>query len=114
MHKILVVEESKNLRFLYKLVLSKEGFDVSTVSSKEAALEKLPEMDLVISDLTEPNENGCNYLNHYYKQNDKLKVIINTGFPLKPNQSFHCQADAVLPKTSNVEQLTSLIRNVLT
>jgi len=114
MPRILVVEENKNLRVLYKYVLSKAGYEVSTVSSKEAALERLPEIDLVISELEAPNDKGYQALNHYYKKNNKIKLIVNTGYPLRADQSMNCRADAILPKSSNMDQLTLTIQSVLT
>ena len=113
MHKILVVEKDKNLRFLYKLVLTKEGYDVITVSSKEEAFDKLKEMDLVISELDSPLNDECNRLNFYYKTNEKIKLIVNTGYPLKSKVNFDCPVEAVLPKSSDFAELKHTIRNVL-
>lgn len=112
MHKILVVEQNRNLRFLYKFVLSKEGYDVSTAPTKEAALDRIPDMDLVIADLDAPCSFRCSY-EPYYRQKENIKVIINTGYPLEADDFCGCHADAVLTKSSNLEKLTNTIRNVL-
>lgn len=113
MHKILVVEKDKNLRFLYKLVLTKEGYEVITVSSKEEAMDKLKEMDLVISDLDKPLNDDCNRLNFFHQNNNNIKLIVNTGYPLSSNINFDCPVDAVLPKSSDFAELKHTIRNVL-
>jgi DNA-binding response OmpR family regulator len=113
MHRILVVEKDKNLCFLYKLVLSKEGYDVITVSSREEALDKLREMDLVISELESPINNDCHRFNFYYKSNEKIKLIVNTGYPLDSVLEFDCRVDAVLPKSSDFAELKHTIRNIL-
>jgi len=113
MHKILVVEKDKNLRFLYKLVLTKEGYDVLTVSSKEEALEKLRGMDLVISELESPLISKCCRFESYYLTNEKIKVIVNTGYPVGSQMEFDCQVDAVLPKSSDLAELKNTIQHIL-
>lgn len=113
MHKILVVEKDNNLRFLYKLVLTKEGYDVLTVSTKAEALEKLRGMDLVISELESPeNSIGC-WFESYYLTNEKIKVIVNTGYPLDSDLEFDCPVDAVLPKSSDLAELKNTIQHIL-
>lgn len=113
MHRILVVEANRNLRSLYKMILSREGYDVTTVSDRESALDKISDTDLLISDLDSPLVDSAKNLARYYRKKGNLKVIINTGYPLLPEQSKFYKADAVLTKTSNFDQLTSTIRTVL-
>ncbi len=113
MPKILVVDDDKNLRFLYQRVLSKAGYDVITVPTKEAALEKLPEVDLVISELDRPAASNGTHLDHFYKSNRRLKVIVNTAYPLKYALTLRYRADATMEKTSDVDKLTMLVDHIL-
>ena len=58
--RILVVNDEPNILELFQTVLGKEGYQVESASSGEAALQKLEGewFDLVISDLKMPGMNG--------------------------------------------------------
>jgi DNA-binding NtrC family response regulator len=113
MPRILVVDEDKNVRLLYKYTLSLEGFEVVTAHSREAALQKLDGVDLVVSELEDPYDDNSGNFSKFYETNKDLKVVVNTGYPLEYTDSTLCQADAILAKTSDTDRLTSVIRNVL-
>lgn len=115
MAKIMVVDENKNLRFLYKLELSHEGHEVITVSSNEAAIKKLDQtsVDIIVSELQQPNGNGFKNFKQFYEKNGNLKVIINTAYQSEPYQKWQGHVDAYLTKSSDVSILKKIIQEVL-
>ncbi|MBT5869974.1 MAG: response regulator, partial [Nitrospinaceae bacterium] len=59
-HKILLVDDDKELLAALKIKLLKEGFEIDTAPDGEVALEKVKanQPDLVILDVNMPNMNG--------------------------------------------------------
>ena len=70
MAKILIVEDEKMLREMYKEKFRKEGFEVVVAPDAEEALieTKVERPDLVILDILLPKGNGVSYL-------EKLKML---------------------------------------
>jgi len=115
MAKIMVVDENKNLRFLYELELSSEGHEVITVPSDEAAIKTLnvTDVDIVVSELPNPNGSGLKSFKKFYEKNENLKVIINTAYQFEPYPSWQNYVDACLIKSSDINILKKTIREVL-
>ncbi len=62
--RILVVDDEVNMQALFKKILSKEGYQVETVSSGVEAVKFLEKdrFDLVVSDLKMPGMDGFELL----------------------------------------------------
>ena len=60
MPKVLVVDDESNMRFLLRMVLETEGFEVVEAHHGAAALDRVKEVvpDLVVTDLMMPVMNG--------------------------------------------------------
>ncbi len=67
MAKILVVEDDRFLLNAYKIKLNKAGFDVSTATNGEEALQSLETVrpDLILLDLILPQKDGFYFLQQY-------------------------------------------------
>ncbi len=80
--KILLVEDEKNIREIYKDILSKSGYEVTLASSAEEAIDHLTctSFDLLITDIRLPGKDGISLLKEAKEiQRDLLHIVI-TGY----------------------------------
>jgi CheY-like chemotaxis protein len=63
---ILLVEDDNEIRFVYKLILDRAGYNVVTADNGEEALRLLPEADprLILLDIFMPIMDGQTFLQH--------------------------------------------------
>ncbi|MBA2734444.1 MAG: sigma-54-dependent Fis family transcriptional regulator [Acidobacteria bacterium] len=78
---ILVVDDEKSQREILEMILSGEGYDVTTASSGEAALKFAKEhrFDLVLTDLKMTGMDGIELLQHLLAQDSSIIVILLTA-----------------------------------
>jgi CheY-like chemotaxis protein len=119
-HKILIVDDERDIVVILKLALEKEGYEVFEAYDGKEALEKLPQAkpDLILLDIMMPTMDG-------YTMNVKLKdnpetasipVIVITGRGLLKElmkQSKDAAISGYLEKPFTVAKLLSDIKNVL-
>jgi CheY-like chemotaxis protein len=76
MHKILVVDDDKDIVYMIQTTLEKSGFEVMTASNGEQALKVLKSAvpDLMIVDLTMPDMDGWR-LSMKVRENESCKNI---------------------------------------
>ena len=82
MAKILVVDDEDRVNKLLKEALGEEGYEVSTVTSPDEAMDiilKEP-FDLILLDVVLGKESGINFLKKIRKTNIDIPVIIYSGF----------------------------------
>ncbi|MCK5044207.1 response regulator [Candidatus Parcubacteria bacterium] len=106
MKKILLVEDEKLLKEMYKEKLVHAGFEVISASSAEQGLELIEkeEIDMVILDVLLPKENGIFFLKQQ-KNNPKISsipviVFSNYDDPDSRKQAEKCGVKAYLIKTN--------------
>lgn len=78
---ILVVDDEKGQREILEMILSGEGYDVTTASSGEAALKftKEKRFDLALTDLKMTGMDGIELLQHLLAQDSSIIVILLTA-----------------------------------
>ena len=81
--KILVVDDDAKIRKLCYNALSRHGYKVSVVGDAQEALKIYNEkqFDLVLLDIVMPEVNGLELLKMLKKMDNKLLVIMITGYP---------------------------------
>jgi DNA-binding NtrC family response regulator len=79
---ILVVDDEEDIREALGMILSMEGYDVSTASCGDAAVTQAEEVhfDLVITDLKMPGMDGVETLMTLRRRHPGLQVIVATGY----------------------------------
>ena len=79
---ILVVDDEKVIREILADFLTLEGFNVTTASDGQDAIERLKEstFNMVISDLKMPQMGGLELLEYIQDNHDDLLTVIMTGF----------------------------------
>lgn len=115
MHKILLVDDDRELTSLLKELLEMEGFNVVLASDGEQALKLLDaSIDLLLLDVMMPRKNGIETLKEL-RQNFQTPVIMLTarGSDLDRVLGLELGADDYLPKPFNDRELVARIRAIL-
>lgn len=115
MKTILVVDDEKNLRKLYQQDLSEEGYRVVIAADGQRAVEKIKQekIDLAILDIKMEGMNGIEALREIMEINKDIKVILNSAYSTFKSDFSTWSADAYLVKSSNLDELKSKVRELL-
>ncbi len=111
--RILVIDDEPTLLKALATVLEQSGFQVFTARSgreASAAIQKHP-IDLLITDLNMPDEDGIEIIRRLKKAHPQIKVIAMSG-AFGPNIMTVAQklgADATLSKPMTASQLLECI-----
>ena len=81
MLKILIAEDDRELRQLFSLVLTKNGYTVKGVSNGQEALDAMETeyYDLIISDIMMPVMDGYELVRQLREVGDKTPVLMITA-----------------------------------
>jgi len=114
-NRILIVEDEKSMRDLLALMLSKEGYSVSTADCGSAAkkrLEKDPGYDMVISDISMPGMTGLELLRYVTEVVPNTAVMIMTAYGSKETaiQALNEGAIHYVEKPFDLEEIKVVVR----
>lgn len=115
MKKILIVDDEENIRELYRVELSEEGYSVELAENGNQALAKFESFrpDLVTLDVIMPGMNGIEVLQRIREKNPSVPVLLLTAFG-DFRQDFKTWAsDAYIVKSADVSELKQTIRKLL-
>jgi CheY-like chemotaxis protein len=80
-HHILVVDDDESVREVFRLILQREGYEVTAANNGFDALLKLKNLvpDVIISDLNMPEMSGFEFLSVVRRRFPKISVIASSG-----------------------------------
>lgn len=117
MEKILVVDDEESIRWIFKKVLEKKGFKLSTA---ENGLQCLKELDkdeyfLVFLDIKLPDMDGLEILKKLKQKEKRPFVIVMTGHGSMKNavEAMKMGAYDYITKPFEIEQLEILVEKAL-
>ena len=119
MKKILVADDSEQLRTMLETVLSQWGYRVETAGDGDEALKKIKNWmpDLVITDIMMPGKHGFSVLQQVKSgvRTKSVKVIVFTGkvFEAERIKAAELGADAFITKNSSMEVLREAVESLL-
>jgi len=115
MKTILVVDDDKNLRRLYREEFEAEGYRVVLASDGSQALEMMrnENPDLVIMDIRMPEIDGLEAMVRILKDRGRLPIILNTAYSSYHDNFLTWAAEGYLIKSSNLDPLKQKVREVL-
>ena len=115
MSKILVIEDEKNLRQLYKQDLELDGHTVVTAKSAEEGLKKVETEapDLVVLDIRMPGMDGLEAMGRILDQLPSVPVLLNTAYSSYQDSFLSWGADAYVIKSSDTGELRREVEQLL-
>ncbi len=115
MKTILIVDDDKNLRRLYKVELEAEGYRVLLASDGREALVTVQDQnpDIVIMDIRMPEMDGLEAMVKLLKERGQLPVILNSAYSNYQDNFLTWAAEGYLIKSSDLQPLKQKIRDVL-
>jgi DNA-binding response OmpR family regulator len=115
MPKILVVEDEKNLRLLYKGDLEQEGYSVVTAGNAADGLEVIEKEapDLVVLDIRLPGMDGIEAMGRVLGRYPRMPIILNSAYSSYKDNFLSWAADAYVIKSSDTTELKNKIRELL-
>ena len=115
--QILVVDDERNVRMMYRTALETEGFDVTEAESGSAAVEKFTKskFDVAVLDLRMPEMGGLQLLEVMRDKNITTPTVIITAYGDVPNAVKAMKLGAIdfLPKPVTPSQLRALLNEVV-
>jgi DNA-binding NarL/FixJ family response regulator len=115
--RVLVVEDEGDARDLLVLGLQRQGFAAAGARDGQEALDRLADgWDVVVTDLLMPRVDGLRLLSVLDREHPHLYRVVITSFGDKQRvlASFNAGADYLLEKPFGVQQLTEVIRRLVT
>ncbi|MBI5376744.1 MAG: response regulator [Candidatus Schekmanbacteria bacterium] len=115
MKTILVVDDEENIRTLFRVELTDEGYTVLTAETAEEALVILSKQtpDLITVDIKLPDMNGVELLRKIKEINRQLPVIMCTAYD-EYKQDFGVWAsDGYIVKSSDLTELKNKIKELI-
>jgi len=118
MAKILVLDDDQGMREFMEIMLTKEGYDVTSVDdpSKAISLCRKIDFDLVITDLKMPKIDGIEFLKTIKDQKPETIVILLTAYASGETAVNAMKEGAYdyVEKDGNItEELTKVVRSAL-
>ncbi len=117
MFKILVTDDDKNTRLLYKAILKSEQYDVYTASDGIEAMHVLDKnhVDLVIVDVMMPNMDGYEFTEKLREFNSDLPVLMVSAKQLPKDRKigFLKGIDDFMVKPVDAEELVLRVKALL-
>jgi DNA-binding response OmpR family regulator len=115
MSKILVVEDEKSLRALYKQDLEQEGYDVVVAGNAVEGIQALDteSPDLVVLDIRMPGMDGLDCMGRMLDRHPKIPIVLNTAYSSYKDNFLSWAADAYVIKSSDTGELRNKIRELL-
>lgn len=113
--RILVVDDEKNVRILYRQELSDEGYDVVLAASADEALTQVEkhQPDLITLDIKMPGKSGLAVLRELRLRYRQIPIILCSAYG-EYKQNFQTwAADAYVVKSADFTELKETIRHLL-
>jgi len=116
-YEILLVDDDRNILRVLAFALEHRGYQVTTASGGEAAVEALrvKEFDLVITDLNMPDTDGIAVVKKAKELNRDRGVMILTGSgdPTLVSKALRVGADGYMLKPCKLTELWKRVDNCL-
>ncbi len=115
MKTVLIVDDDKNVRRLYKAELEAEGYQTMLAENGWEATamvgSKLP--DAVILDIRMPEMDGLEAMARILGENRKIPIILNSAYSCYQENFLAWAADGYLIKSADLQPLKTKLREIL-
>ncbi|MDQ7783477.1 MAG: response regulator [Desulfomonilaceae bacterium] len=115
MKRILLVDDERHIRELYRSELEDEGYAVVLAESGQEALAEVENNppDLIVLDIQMPGMDGIETLEKILGQDKGIPIILNTAYSHYREDFTTWGADAYVVKSSDTSKLMREIKRLL-
>jgi len=115
MSKILVVDDEKALRLLYKRDLEQDGHSVVVAQDVAEGLRALESEfpDLVVLDIRMPGVDGLDAMGRILERQPQVPIVLNTAYSSYKENFLSWSADAYVIKSSDTGELRAKVKELL-
>ncbi|MBE5816262.1 MAG: response regulator transcription factor [Clostridiales bacterium] len=117
MVNILVVDDDKNTRLLFKAILEREKYNVFTVSNGSEALDFMDKehIDLIVLDIMMPQMDGYEFTQTLRSSNISLPILMVSAkqFPSDKRRGFLVGTDDYITKPIDEDEMLLRIKALL-
>ena len=115
MATVLVVDDDKHQRLLYKEEFERDGYQVLLASSGQEAVATVAEgeVDVVVLDIAMPGMDGVETLSKILDIDRQLPIILNTAYSSYKDDFMTWAAEAYVTKSSDLTTLKQHVEEVL-
>jgi len=112
---ILLVEDERAQRILYKIELEDEGYTVFVAANSAEALEivKKNAPDLAILDIALAGEDGLELMGRILKLDDSIPIILHTAYGVWEDNWRGMVADDYVVKSSDLSKIKASVKKTL-
>ncbi|MBS3819426.1 sigma-54-dependent Fis family transcriptional regulator [bacterium] len=115
--KVLVIDDEKEIGWLFSKILSEEGCNVSTALKGDEGIAKIKKENpvLVILDLKLPHKSGIEVLREIRSFDRELMVVVLTAYETVESavEAMKLGAHDYLSKPVNIKKIKNLVKNAL-
>ncbi len=116
-HRILVVDDEKNIQTMLEILLTKEGYNVDTASGGREALDKIDKTfySLIISDIKMPDISGLELLRLIQEKSPRSMVVLITAYASNETavEGMKLGAYDYISKPFKIDEIRLVIKNAL-
>ena len=115
MAKIMVIEDEKNLRLLYRRELEQDGHTVVTVADATEGIRivETEAPDLVVLDIRMPGVDGLDAMGRLLDKCPRMPVILNSAYSSYQDNFLSWAADAYIIKSTDTSELRAKVGELL-
>ncbi len=115
MSRILIVDDERHLRLLYRRELEEEGYEVLEAGSAEEGIRAFESQrpDLVVMDIRMPGMNGLEAMARILDKDRRIPIVLNTAFDSYRDDFTSWAADAYVTKGPDTEELKRTVKRLL-
>jgi len=111
--RVLVVEDDDSIRHVIEIILSAEGYEVTTAPDGQAALDSIQRSppDVILLDMKMPRMNGMEFAEAYRRaQSSPAPIVVFTALESPEQWAQEIKADAYLAKPFELNNLLQVVR----
>lgn len=121
-HRLLIVDDEKDLLFVYKRALELAGMEITAFDNPDMAFKEFKEnsekYSLLLTDMRMPSMNGYELINKVKAIRPEIRTIIISAYNItqdevRRNMNSNVKIDALICKPVALERLREIISEVL-
>ena len=112
---VLVVDANARHRLLYEMEIEAQGYEVVCARDGQEALRQVQHryFDVAVIDILLPDINGKELVKAISTRRQNLPIIINTAYAYRKSHFRHWAVEAVIMKSSDLNELLNTIASAL-